>query len=206
MPYIEELIRSPPTPRAFGIRTLLYAHWDRRLAAHTRFFGAAALTNMVLAKLAQGCRLGISRAAIDFLGCIGGVLEPINVKLAWRIERGEIGVQDLDRAIVIMEQSAVESLLRDLREADAPGYVRTVTQIDRLLYRVSRYFVPFRYVPGVQVYSQVLRQIAADLGRPASFGIESDRVRIGRGLIGYLRVLPVSLPLSPIAASIRPSG
>jgi hypothetical protein len=198
MPYGQELIRSLPAPRAFSMRTLLYAQWDRKLAAHTRFFGAAALTNMVLAKLADTCRIGISRAALDFLAAVGGVLEPVNVELAWRIERGEICVADLDRAIVVMEQSAVESLLRDLRHADGSAYARTVAQIDRLLYWVGRYFVPFRYVPGVHVYSRVLRQVGAELGRRVSFALESDRVRIGRGLIGYLRAMPESLYYSRV--------
>ena len=173
----------------FRRRMRLYAQWDLRLAPRTRFFGAAALTNEALAELFSRftARICLSGSTAGFLTGLGHLLEGVNVRLACEIERGRLTATDLDVRMVACEQSIVEVQLNRLRSTDAGAHLRATAQIDRVLTLVRFAATPARLCASGAAYWSVLRGVGTDLGRSARFALQTDRERIGLGLIRQLR-------------------
>lgn len=182
----------------FKRRARLYSELDRRLRPETRFYAAAALTNIVLAQLCihrRGC-VGLSCSTLTYLARLGGHLEQVNVGWAVEIARGRYPastVQEmsagipvgLDTALVRVEQAIVERHLGELGQADAPHHSRVVRQIDRILNWAPHWLSFLPGAHGTQAYGQVLRRVAMDVGRSLRFAVRDDRIRIGLALIGY---------------------
>src|ERR1700686_3000496 len=78
----------------FSRRAQFYTHLDGTLAHHTRFFGAAALTNLVLAEVLSGCT--VSQYTSQFLHHLSSYLESFNVDCARRIKSATAGFENLD--------------------------------------------------------------------------------------------------------------
>ena len=178
-------------------RVRLYSAWDQRLWLRTRFFGAAAVTNAALWELfskAAG-RIWLQRPAVGFLITLGGILERLNIQAATRIEAGAMRCTGLDEAMVATEQAAVESRLRHLQSTDSTGHAITLCEMDRLLAfsgsasAGSVLSVPRLFTSGL-AYHVVLARVEQELCRPPSFGLQSDRERIGLTLIRLLRRQP----------------
>jgi hypothetical protein len=163
----------------------LYVSWDQRLAGVTRFFGAAALTNALLAQLHAHGGLWVSHVALQFLDSMGTQLQLANMRLACRLAHAPCYATDLDQRIVWCEQSIVERVLQRLRRTDGAHIQSIVLELDRLLALASS--STLLGTAGLRLYSQVLRGVARDLGRRIQFAGCSDRVRIGCGLIDHLR-------------------
>jgi hypothetical protein len=170
--------------REFHFRVHLYSEWDRRLAARTRFFGAAALINIALADLCghRAAPLLLSLPTREFLSQTGRRLESLNVGLAARIHSSEIRAADLDAFMVITEQEAVERELRSIRDTDGARFDTLVTQLNRVLHLTGQWFCL-----GRCSYAGTLASIS-ELRRPVDFASKEDRIHIGRRLISHLRV------------------
>jgi hypothetical protein len=89
----------------FHRRARHYRHLDAQLAARTRFFAAAALTNTVLAELSdhRGRWLWISNATLGALLTLGGMLETLNLRRAASLARQSGSGARLDASFVAME-------------------------------------------------------------------------------------------------------
>jgi hypothetical protein len=173
----------------FRHRARLYANWDARLAAKTRFFGAAAVTNAALVELfsVRGERICLSGRTSEFLSKVGRALEIANIEMGHRI-MGAIRVQgDLDAEMVAAEQARVEQMLRLLECADPPGYAATVAQMNRLLSFLSSTVAVPKWFSNGATYGRVLRIVTEHLARSPTFARQSDRERIGQTLIRQLR-------------------
>jgi len=160
-----------------------------RLAARTRFFGAAAVTNAALVELfsIRGERICLSGRTSGFLSKVGTALELANLEMGHRI-MGAIRVQeDLDAEMVAAEQARVEQMLRLLECADPSAYAVTVAQMNRLLSLVSSTAALPKWFSNGATYAWVLRNVGDHLRRPLSFACQSDRERIGQTLIRRLR-------------------
>ncbi len=172
-------------PCEFQARMRLYVYWDQRLAGLTRFFGAAALTNALLAELHPCCRLWVSRSALHFLNVVGARLQTVNMCLARQLADAPLYAVDLDQRIVWHEQSVVEGLLQSLQRNHRARIQGIIVELDRLLSLGSS--SALAGTPNLRVYSAVLRAVTRDLGRRIQFAGRGDRVRIGCGLTDYLR-------------------
>jgi hypothetical protein len=172
----------------FAKRTSQYVRLDQRLACQTRFFAAAALINGALAQL---CALRLPFAQVpvstlSFLTAAGCVLEATNLRWARCIGRAVTGT-DFDWSLVIMEQLRLERILRLAREQDACRYAELVRQVDRMLGWPARGTLLSRNA-SLRALADVLPGVAREIGRPPSFSLWGDRVRIGHSLIRYVRV------------------
>ena len=122
----------------FRYRVELYERWDLHLAHCTRFFGAAAATNALLAKLCTGFRFGVSQVTLDFLACAGTELQDLNLELAHSITLGAPAAGPLDHSLIETEQCALELKLRSMARLDDDTHELIIRQIDRLLHCVDR--------------------------------------------------------------------
>ena len=169
-------------------RIRLYWKWDRQVSHHTRFFGAAALTNILLAELFYGpaAMLLLTRTR-HFLQYAGSSLERLNMRAVQGLQSHRFCAPDLDARLVALEQAALERLLRGLEKTNPATYSLAVYQMDWLLAR-SGWLCrdPFAANPAACLYQEVLQQVRAEVGRPIRFALQSDRERIGRTLIGLL--------------------
>ena len=174
-------------PHEFASRARRYAQLDQRLASQTRFFAAAAVTNAALAQLcAHRLRpVCVSDSTLAFLSSTGCFLESRNLRWAERIQRSNPAAH-VDRRLVVMEQLLLERVLLGARMAYAEQYDGFVQQVDRMLGWLTR-GVPLPRSPSLCAFTEVLQSVAGDIGRPASFAICDDRIRIGYSLIRYLR-------------------
>jgi hypothetical protein len=182
----------------FQRRARLYADLDRRLSPETRFYAAAALTNMVLAQLCvhrRGC-IAVSCSTLLYLARLGECLEHVNVGWAVRIARGRYpsaaleaisggSPAGLDSALVSLEQAMVDRHLAQLGNTDARSHSHVVRQIDRILNWAPRglHFLP--KVPCAHAYGEVLRRVTREVGRSLRFALREDRIRIGLALVGH---------------------
>jgi hypothetical protein len=175
----------------FARRARLYRALDRRLAARTRFFGAAALTNQALAELFSrpAGRLCVSAATFDFLARLGHYLESINTGQAVSMQDAAGHGETLDQAMVSLEQSEVQAHLERLQRSDPGAHETTVLQLNRLLTTATLRAVPPSLFPSAANYAQVLRAVGAELGHTVSFARQKDRECIGQTLIRRLRTL-----------------
>jgi hypothetical protein len=169
-------------------RAHLYRQWDLQLCRQTRFFGAAALTNLVLAELFSrpAARMWLAPATQSFLLKAGKVLEALNHKVAQELARRSQDTR-LDAQLVAIEQSALEYLLHSLRAADASAHAVTTSQLNRLLdLRTWGYLQALNLSPSAGVYERVLKRVRQELNRHIRFSLQSDREHIGRTVIALL--------------------
>jgi hypothetical protein len=173
----------------FDRRARNYLRLDARLASHTRFFAAAALTNNVLAELSiQRARwMWISQTTLSALLTLGGMLEALNLRRAQSLDAESSSGASLDSSFVEMEQAYVESVLRGWADTCVPRYNRLIAELDRLLLAVANGVLPPRCSPNVRRYEQVLRSVTRAAGRCPSFAICADRISIGKALINEAR-------------------
>ena len=179
----------------FDRRARNYRHLDARLAAHTRFFAAAALTNSVLAELcAHRARwVWISQTTLGALLTLGGMLEALNLRRADSLDTpgtsdaGGTSGASLDAYWVEMEQAYVESVLCGWARSCAPRCNRLIAELDRLLLAVANGLLPPRCSSNVRRYEQVLRSVTRAAGHCPRFAICADRISIGKALIQEAR-------------------
>ena len=167
---------------SFQTRAALYGRLDAQLRQKTRFFGAAALTNRVLACLTTVRAALCSQATCDWLCSIGGCLEARNVGLAKQIGHRQLAGPTLDRELVAVEQSVVEAVLGGARRVDAAA----LAEINALLnhwYRAAL-ICPRADLRG---YARVLATVRRELASPIDFGQQRHRETIGLALIAALR-------------------
>jgi len=178
----------------FTRRAHTYSRLDERFAGHTKFFAAAALTNTVLAQLsAHRVRwLCISRTTLGALMSLGGRLETVNLRCADQIGRPARPPGSLDASFIRMEQSIVESVLRNWARICAPRYHRLIAELDGLLQTVATGRLPLPNSPAVRRYADVLRSVTQTSGRCPSFASCEDRINIGTALIQEARRLAPS--------------
>jgi len=181
--------RFPAASQEFQRRARYYRHLDAHLAARTRFFAAAALTNTVLAELCvhRGRWFWISRPTIGALLSLGGMLENVNSRrVACLASEGGSG-DSLDASFVEMEQAFVESVLQTWARDRALQYRQLVAELDRLLRAAVRDLLPVQCSADVRRYMQVLRSVSMRSGRSPSFADRADRILIGNALVEEAR-------------------
>ena len=185
--------------RRFSGRTLLYSGLDAKLASHTRFFGAAAMTTAVFADLLMPIvgRLNVSAPTREFLEHVSRHLETINIETAHRIERGDLKKKDLDGELVRREQREVQWHLNGLKSTNSSAHAFIVYELDRILNATGFNASIGRFFVGGVRYRRVLQAVRAKQGRAVSFAHRDDRECIGRSLIDELR------NGAPAAASLR---
>jgi hypothetical protein len=172
----------------FRFRVNLYNSWDLRLGHCTRFFGAAAATNALLVKLCTAYRFCVSQSTLSFLSAVGARLQSVNLQTAHSIAAGRLAAAGLDGSIILLEQAVLEHELRNLACSDALAHRIAVRQINRLLSCVRLGAVAATSTcPNLRLYCRVLQSVCVELGRPASFAAQLDRVCIGRHLIENLK-------------------
>jgi len=169
----------------FDRRARNYRHLDARLAAHTRFFAAAALTNSVLAELCthRARWMWISQTTLGTLLTLGGMLEALNLRRADSLDAQSTSGASLDASFVEMEQAYVESVLCGWARSCAPRHNRLIIELDRLLLAVANGLLPPQCSSNVRRYAEVLRSVTRAAGRCPRFAICADRISIGRALI-----------------------
>jgi hypothetical protein len=170
----------------FERRSALYARLDEELFNWTRFFGAAALTNAVLAQFFRLTPRVVPRSC-EFLRQLGSVLEAANLQYAAAIKRQAPASAALDCRLVRSEQRLVQCWLveqqarADSRWDSIRGEINGVLNECHFTSVFSRCFARSRYYYGV------LRRIRRETGVPFDFASESHRVRIGLGLVERIR-------------------
>jgi hypothetical protein len=176
----------------FARRAQLYAHLDQNLAQRTRFFGAAALTNSMLAGLfsRHTSVLTVSAATGRFLHLLGGYLEDFNLERVRRIHAAEAAGERLDVVMVQSEQAEVQDQLDRLELSNASTHKVVLTQLDRILNSPEWLAACANRYAGTTTYRSVLRNVRTQLGRPIQFGDRLHRECIGESLIGALRRTP----------------
>jgi hypothetical protein len=168
----------------FRRRALWYKDLDLELRHKTRFFGAAALTNRVLARLFEHFPKAVSDASATSLRRLGAQLERFNGGLAESVRQSPRHGAALDRYLVQAEQSIVEIHWRALpserqqliigREING---LLNVTHVSCYLARLWR---------DSRDYCSVLSGLRARLCGPLNFAVESHRIEIGCALIEHL--------------------
>jgi hypothetical protein len=176
------------TYEQFARRANTYQYLDESLGAHTRFFAAAALTNRVLAELCvhRARWFWISCDSMVALGALGAILEESNLQRAEQIRDEEQSSSALDASLIEMEQATVESVLLKWAQCGTCRYGNLIADLNRILHAAAM-SLPIRGSVSVRRYAQVLRLLAATLGRDLSFGSQSDRIRIGQALVEEAR-------------------
>ncbi|HEX3950182.1 MAG TPA: hypothetical protein VHW95_10070 [Steroidobacteraceae bacterium] len=178
-----------PAPNPYLRRAALYAGMDGLLCRHTRFFGAAAQTNVLLAALlAPAARFALSRDARHFLGDIGGRLEGLNLSIARKIAAGRYRPQDLDHAMVDSEQSAVQSHIDQWRLTNAHRFGLIARELDALMNGRHICSLLGRVHAAAASYIGTLEEVRRRLGHPIAFVRQKDRVSVGCALIGRIRM------------------
>jgi hypothetical protein len=173
----------------FTARADLYRQWDRQLHSKTRFFGAAALVNAALAELWPRCALTRLAYApgLSFLASLGEHLEAFNLTVRGRIESGWACAEDLDTALVRLEQGAAERVLTCLERSDRRMHATVTRQLDRFLFCLGRRIGASSYGPCTAVLSGGLRESEAVSARALQFASLSDRVTVGNTLVRMMR-------------------
>jgi hypothetical protein len=164
----------------FRRRAALYAGLDARLRNKTRFFGAACLTNCVLAHLVTiDNSISSSGTCIRWLWNLGALLETINLAAAEDLKaESEVGPA-LDEHLISKEQAAVE---KSLQGATADF----VLQMNRFLNH-DRWLGALHFSPEVRWYSGVLVNLREELASPLDFARQPHREAIGVSLTRALR-------------------
>lgn len=180
-------VSSPTAARQFQSRARLYGALDSRLHAKTRFFGAACITNRVLAYAASvGGALAYAGACADWLADLGAALEAVNRSLAEVVYQGTEAGPQLDERIVCIEQSVVEQSLRDARSSRFNAYLEVLQALDAILNHAS-WLSALHVSSTVRWYRRVLAGVRDELNSPLEFARQNHREKIGMALITALR-------------------
>ena len=178
-------------------RSRLYRYYDSVVTSHTRFFGAASMTTNMLGSmsgigegLGSVVGVGITGETETRMKEISTILEPLNTQRFNEIRRGEEQRRgpELDRAMVNMEQTAVQGFLDKLKKNDPGEYERFVSEVNETLNPVALERGVIRSFSGSDAqYLGVLDQVVSDLGCPIDFASQADREAIGNALAGHVR-------------------
>ena len=169
---------------AFQQRALWYRDLDLELRHKTRFFGAAALTNRVLARLFGHHPQAISEASAESLSRLGAHLERFNVDLAESARQSARAGPALDRRLVQAEQRVAQIHWQArLCEKQRSMIER---EINGLLNESNIACLLARLWSDSRDYCSVLTALRARLGGPLDFAVESHRIAIGCALIEQL--------------------
>jgi hypothetical protein len=173
----------------FSRRAQLYACLDQSLAQRTRFFGAAALTNSVLAVLfSRGTLLlTVSSATGEFLRRLGSSLEDFNLERVRLLEGAVSSGESLDVAMVQSEQAQVQDRLTRLKLYSTSVHGAVITELDRILNSCRWLATCGSRCAGVAAYRSALPRVRAELGCAIHFEDRFHRECIGGTLIGQLR-------------------
>lgn len=171
----------------FRTRAWLYAQFDSRLCTWTRFFGAAAVTTIVLIDfLSPATQWFVSALSQQFLAELSASLESHNVEFARRIALGSFVVGDLDAAGVAGEQGAVQRRLDHLLSHDPAAYRVLLREVDAILNGRGCTALMAKCSRASSWYLGVLDQVRPELGGRIRFADQEDRVAIGLALIRQL--------------------
>jgi hypothetical protein len=178
----------------FHRRAALYTQMDRRLWEKTRFFGAAAMTNKVLARLFEFHPTLISIESGRLLQTLGAGLEQFNLRLAGAIRPGDQSGGVLDRRLVQAEQRLAQVHWRGSCAVSADrkvveGELNDLLNDSHVLCQFARFWKESRD------YSRVLAAVRLRMKVRLDFGNESHRVDIGCALIDHLRHLQLNASL-----------
>ena len=168
----------------FGRRALWYRSLDLELRAKTRFFGAAALTNRVLARLYENRLNTALPLSGRLLMRLGTELERFNTDLAASVRGSEQRGRTLDRRLVCAEQRVAQiHWLAERRNRDRPLVER---ELNGFLNQSHVSCLLARLWKDSHEYCTVLASLRARMGSPLDFAVESHRVDIGCALIEHL--------------------
>jgi len=169
---------------AYCDRRDTYRGYDRQVSGKTRFFGAAAATVEYLANNDLPL-LGnvISDRAESFLNNVSSGLASLNARIFAGIRNGSISGSNLDRRLVHLEQSRVQSMLNALPASERAAIVGSINAAFSSSVRAASNFGS----SSDRQYNNVLTGVAKGLGRPIDFGRQGDREAIGNALIRDLR-------------------
>ena len=173
--------------QVFAQRHQIYSQLDAKLAARTRFFAAAALTNAVLAELFRFLPGNALNDAYHLLSDAGGLLEAANVRFAHELEIDAGRERELDRSLVCREQGLLQSFL-NTRMAGTCQWWSTRAELNRLLNAQHYASVGALLLAQCRRYGEVLRGVRARLAVPLDFALESHRIQIGVGIIRHIRL------------------
>jgi hypothetical protein len=177
---------SPTAAGQFQSRARLYAALDSRLQSKTRFFGAACVTNRVLAHWASMGAVAHAGLCADWLSELGAALESVNRSIAAAVHNGDLTGPELDERIVFIEQSVVETSLRRARASQTQAYLNVLPALDALLNHES-WLSAWHFSPAVRWYRRVLAGAREELRSPFEFARQCHREKIGMALIVALR-------------------
>ncbi len=173
----------------------LYRRWDRQLFLQTRFFGAAALTNALLADLLSrpAAWLWLVPSTQELLLGAGARLEVLNCNVAHELAECSLRDDALDARLVMIEQSALEHFLHASQASDATAHAVVMSQLDLLLdLRAWRQLCAFQLNPAACLYEHVLKRVRQELNRRVRFASQSDREHIGRTMMALLSCAPAT--------------
>jgi hypothetical protein len=180
-------VSAQPSPSAgFARRAALYTRYDERLGAYTRFFGAAAAINAVLARLFTVFPAIRSASSLDFLDEVGATLETDNLTFAREITRRAPG-RALDRALVCAEQAQLQCYIHAQQVRGPQRWESTRSELNGLLNDQYAASLFCRWCERSGRLSRVLRDVRGCLGMELDFAEESHRICIGLKLIEYIR-------------------
>lgn len=184
-------------PSPFLIRYGLYSTLDRQLNGYTRFFGAAAMTNAVLAHCPR-LQSPIERTCYPFLNNLGKELQTANLRFAAAISLDTLMGPALDRHLICNEQRLVQTYIASRQSLAGGHWERIRRNLNDLLNERSALSVMARCFARSREYYSVLRHIREEVG-VLDFANESHRVRIGLGLTRHLRRQPNGIGREPPA-------
>jgi hypothetical protein len=177
----------PIAAERFRHRAQLYAALDSRLRSRTRFFGAACVTNRVLAHLTSiGAAMGRAEVCTAWLWELGTSLETVNRSIAESVQTGRLVGPALDQRIVSIEQSVVEQSLQSARTSCASALVEVLPALDGLLNHRG-WISTLHFSPAVRWYRRVLAAVCDELRSPIEFARQRHREKIGLALISALQ-------------------
>jgi hypothetical protein len=170
----------------FERRSALYARYDAQLREHTRFFGAAAVVNSVLARLFAALPSIRTARCLGFLSEVGAALETDNLMYAREISRIKSG-NALDHALVCAEQARLQGYVCAHQAQRPRQWESTRSELNGLLNDQFAASIFARWCEGNRGFARVLMEVRRHLGTKLDFATESHRIRIGMKLIEYVR-------------------
>ncbi len=179
----------------FCTRAAEYSQFNANPAINSKtvFFDAAAEVSTALNNVSTNAgRLFFSSETVAVLNDIGESLLSINETNAQRIASGTFsGGSDIDHAMVVIEQTQVQSVLNALSQAHPDGYAEVISQVNSAMNsvagRASGFFAD-------RDYNEVLQGVIKSLGRPLDFSSYNDRVRLGNAMVEHKRKQKALVP------------
>jgi hypothetical protein len=168
----------------FERRSALYARLDAQLRDRTRFFGAAALINAVLAELFDVFPLIRALRSFAFMSELGAALEIANLQYAHEINCAALPRCALDHTLVCAEQRRVQSFVQAHQTRGMRQWEAIRSELNGLLN--DRYAVSLgsRYCLRL---SRAAREVRGYFGTKLDFAAEPHRIGIGLKLIEHIR-------------------